>query len=264
MIFEWNQAFESYPPGSFRGNTMGEALRRLKQAFYERFIVEHSITEGVSPTVLHRVGECSVLQILANEDTAVSNYLAGGIVYKRPALFWDDGSNLISVIPVDHGTFVGLADDDHPQYVHVSGETLTTLLAVDAVTALPTSGDQFTSAYPDRVLSINGHLATDVDGLSYHDDGVIGEAELAGVTLTLNGGKWNILSYSQAKNSGDTGNLISGGAEAATTVPRVSSVSSSGSGYLLFYGGSDTLILAYEVGDMDATVSYKYLGVGDS
>lgn len=170
MTYNWNQAFESYPPGSYRGSTMGEGLRRNKAAFYERFIVEHEITEGATPTAVHRLGECGVVQMVPAEDTPLSNYVEGALQYHPPGIYWDDGSALQHAIPLDHGEYDGLSDDDHPQYLKVSGGSVSGDLHVDAVTNSSTTATSYISSYPNRLLNKGAHEGVDASSLSYHDN----------------------------------------------------------------------------------------------
>lgn len=233
MIYRWNQSFEAYPPGSYRGNTMGEALRRMKAAFYERFIVEHEITEGSNPTVLHRLGECSVIKILDSDDTPSSEYVEGGLQYKQPGLYWDSGSELYPAVIADHGNYTGLDDDDHPQYVKVSGGSLDVNAIVGSVTGLSTRPEDYSSAYPSRVLSVSGHLGTDDDGLSYHEFEYT-RADIVNASdhslLRLSGSKWN----KESLYIGDADGLCHVLVKGVVSMPMVSNVSGTGRTY--FFG----------------------------
>ena len=202
MTYSWNQTFEGFPAGSSQGHTMGLALRRLKGAFYERFIVEHTITESATPTVLHLVGECGIVLIVEEDDTPLSEYIDGGIQYKAPAFYRDTGSALSAILSNDHGAYVGLGDDDHPQYVKLAGGTYTGGLNIDKVTGLSTTGTDFTSTDPNRILSEGGHSAVDGDSLSYHET-QLSDTDIDALTdataFYLNAGK---IEYSDISDTG--------------------------------------------------------------
>lgn len=167
MTYDWNRAFEGFPAGSKQGLTMGEALRNLKAAFYERFIVQHTISEGATPTSLHDVGECGIVYVYGSGDTPISKYVEGALQYKDPAFYYDTGSALTKILSNEHTDYVGLTTDaDHPQYVPLaggmfSGDGLT--LEMDQVTGLPLTGDEYdpfhASEYEDAVLGKAAHLA---------------------------------------------------------------------------------------------------------
>lgn len=186
MLYVWNQQFESYPPGSYRGNTMGKALRRMKAAFYERFIVEHEISEGESPTVIHKLGECGIVQIVEDDETPSSNYVSGSLQYQNGILYYDDGSELHEDnFELEHDLLNGLDDDDHPQYIKVSGDTATGSLRVDGVSGLPTDPTNYTAATPDRVLSIGAHKALDGNDINnHHSDDIYTTSIIDSLTST--------------------------------------------------------------------------------
>lgn len=145
MIYVWNTSFEGFPAGSKQGNTMGEALRRLKAAFYERYIIDHTISEGAAPTSIHNLGQCTIVHI--EEDTPASLYIDGGLQYKSPAFYRDDGSALTDFLPDTHTEFTDLTTDvEHPQYVPVAGGDVSAnglTWTLDNLTGLETAGEQY-------------------------------------------------------------------------------------------------------------------------
>ena len=172
MTYDWNQSFESYPPGSYRGNTMGDGLRRTKGAFYERYIVEHDIAESASPTVLHRLGRCSIVRRFGSGDPVVSSYVEGALGSRGQTLYWDSGSAMAMAYVLVHGTLTGLLQDDHPQYVKVAGDSVNSPTVVHLLQNLSDDPDDFTVADPLRVMSIGAHLATP-GGYSSHPNLII-------------------------------------------------------------------------------------------
>ncbi len=167
MTYSWNQTFEGFPAGSSQGHTMGLALRRLKGAFYERFIVEHTITESATPTVVHPVGECGIVFIVGEDDTPLSEYIDGGLQYKAPAFYRDTGSALADFLPVSHADFTDLTTDaEHPQYVPVGGGDISgdgLIWTVDNLTGLEQAGEQ----YNPRSGSVDTRA---VQGTKAHED----------------------------------------------------------------------------------------------
>lgn len=167
MTYLWNQTFEGFPAGSSQGHTMGEALRRLKAAFYERFIVEHTITESATPTSVHPVGECGVVLLVEEDDTPLSEYIDGALQYKAPAFYRDTGSALTQFLPLSHADFTDLETDaEHPQYVPVGGGDFSAsplIWTVDNLTGLEQAGEQYNARSGDVD-------ATAVQGTKAHED----------------------------------------------------------------------------------------------
>lgn len=212
MTYNWNTAFEGFPAGSKQGLTMGEALRRLKAAFYERMIVEHTISEGAAPTVVHPVGECGIVLIVDEEDTPLSEYIDGGLQYKAPAFYRDDGSALTDFLPDTHTEFIGLITDaEHPQYVpHAGGDFSADGLiwTLDNLTGLEQAGEQYNprsgSVDQTAVQGTLAHTSVAADGYPKHSEGCIvaGTSKVAG-SFYLGYGKYQHTVKNQAA-VGDT------------------------------------------------------------
>lgn len=145
MTYNWNTTFEGFPAGSKQGLTMGEALRNLKGAFYERYIVDHTISEGATPTSIHNLGACAIVHI--EEDTPTSLFIDGALQYKSPAFYRDTGSALVGFLPESHSDFTDLTTDaEHPQYVPIGGGDISgdgLDWTVDNLTGLEAAGEQY-------------------------------------------------------------------------------------------------------------------------
>jgi len=169
----WSSQFEKYPAGSDFGSVSCYALKDLKDEFYSRLTVEHEITEGATPIVTHKAGECTVC--LVTNETPVTTFTVGGIQYNTDnnALYRDTGSIMNAVAGKDHGALINLlAEDAHTQYIVInkSGgvETFTTL-TVPSIIGLDTSEADYTA--DNFVMPQVLHLGTDPSGGAKHDDG---------------------------------------------------------------------------------------------
>lgn len=265
MTYTWNQAFESFPPGSYRGNTMGEGVRRIKAAFYERFIVNHIITESATPTVLHKLGMCSILAHIPNDETPLSNYVEGALQFTTPGLKYDNGSALEDVVPKDHGIYTLLDADDHPQYIKIAGDTLNVNISVERIVNLSTDVTDYDSS-SDNVMSADGHKNPSASGISTHGVAIFSESRVDAMTnkdgLKLASGKWQFNDYSYSFDGSTEYTYRIHIVEDIMTVPFLSSVS--GAGYFEIKNSTESSARVNNFrmsreNDISATISYKGL-----
>jgi len=178
MTYNWNTPFEGFPAGSKQGLTMGEALRQVKGAFYERFIVEHTITESATPTSVHDLGQCGIVLIVDDEDTPTSLFVDGGMQFQSPALYRDSGSALLKALSDEHGDYTDLTEDaDHPQYVPLAGGDFSgdgLEWTVDNLTGLEVAGEEYNprsgSVEVTYVQSKKAHVDAAADTYAKHKD----------------------------------------------------------------------------------------------
>jgi len=177
MTYTWDEDFEAYPSGGLTGNTMGEALRRIRAAFFERIDVEHSINEGLlSSSAGAHVLPFQVVEFLEDGETSASHGVDGALQFVDGVLYRDDGSSMTALIEADHGALTNLdAADAHSIYLPVTGSFIQNEFTLPAIVGLPTT---YGTPTDDDALSRGQHLVEDVSGGANHDDDLLGQSDL--------------------------------------------------------------------------------------
>jgi hypothetical protein len=213
--------------------------------------------------VIHTRGECTIIQIVDDEDSPLSNYVEGALQYQDGTVYWDTGSALEVANSLDHGELAGLSDNDHPQYILIAGDTAEGSVAIASVEGLSTDGVDYTATYPLRVMSLGGHTDTDVDGLSYHSGNIYTRAVVNALTskesFALNNGGWNYTADTVTVPSGDYSDELP--SSYIVSCPYLTGVT--GTGAITFRAGNfsaglDGVILIASTG-LSATANFKEL-----
>jgi hypothetical protein len=212
MIYSWSAGFDGYPPGSTFGSTMGEALRRYKKAFKERFEVEHSFIETVDPSGMTHIPPCTVVQSV---ESFASNAVTGALQFNEEdnELARDTGTGTVKFTRADHGDLDNLdaGATDHPQYIDSTGDTITGTHNIPEIEGMQTSLPG--SPADADAVSIGQHPTS---GESNHTAGCITSTTVLGLAFPV-----SKLDVSQASatplSSGN--NAINEGAPASMPVP---------------------------------------------
>lgn len=177
MIWQWTSQFENSPTGKDIGGVTAYEIKRHKEALGERISAQHDISPADPPLVTHRVGYCSIVLEVEDEETATPKLVDGALQYQAGDLKRDNGSILEDVVSRSHLSLinVGSAETEHPDYLnaeHSQGfENLQGALDMNSkkITGLPTSG--FSSN--DQILSHDAHMGNNAVTGCKHSDGVI-------------------------------------------------------------------------------------------
>jgi len=158
MTYTWNSNFDAFPSGSDFGSVSGRVIRETKAAFYERFIVEHDLTEGASPTATHLPGKTSIVGFGDAQDELFRTQTPQTLFwqYEDEYLYaYDEDSNPFTVATFKHSGLVGRSDDDHTQYAQDISD-VTGALTIDTVEDLDNTG-----AVAPFLLLTESHVYTD-------------------------------------------------------------------------------------------------------
>lgn len=166
----WNEEFKNYPQTGMYASVSAQAINEFLLLFKEMFSVQHEWSDLTAPTLIHRIGECGIVEMVPDDETPISHSVEGGLQYQvtDDELFRDNGATLDGPINSrSHGSLIGLLDDDHTQYITVDNDPLITSLTVGAIENL----DEAEMDYVDwcimpRVL----HMGNDATTGSKHDD----------------------------------------------------------------------------------------------
>jgi len=130
----WDTAFEASPADTDEAKYGALKIRQLKVAISERGELELNWKTGTQP-----FGKAGKLAAVFHGTTTEINALTGMTTNSQafdttlnvPKRY--TGSEWVAV-SIDHGTFAGLSDDDHPQYLNLTkaSQTLTENLLVTA------------------------------------------------------------------------------------------------------------------------------------
>ena len=134
MAITWDANFEASPKDTDEAKYGAEKIRDLKLAISERLELEMNFKTGTQPLI--KAGKAAVIFM---GTTTEINALTG---MSTGAFAWDTTLNALKrysgtewvILNADHGALLGLADDDHTQYLNLTkaGQELTQNLAVAA------------------------------------------------------------------------------------------------------------------------------------
>lgn len=135
----WDASFEAHPLGDDFGSVTSQSLRQLLEEFYARFTLEHTITEGPSPTAVHTPGATGVCG-LVDDPTPFTKGVLGAFQYSRAVgvLFIDSSSVMSPIGGSNHSLYTLnlLLESAHPQYLldnaAATYDTLTGQLTVNS------------------------------------------------------------------------------------------------------------------------------------
>ena len=167
MTYTWSTGFEGFPGGSAFGSVSGLAIRNIMLAFKERFSPEHTWDAGAAPECYHKAGYCSIVEI--QEDTPTSLLVTSAIQFYG-GLYRDTGSAMEAMTTSSHIGLLGIADDDHTQYLAIAGGTFigTFNLNNNEINGMKTDLDD--GEVSKEALSQGMHLGDASTGGSKHAD----------------------------------------------------------------------------------------------
>lgn len=189
----WNSDFLNDPKSGDYGSVSCYAINQLLLLFKQMLSIEHTWDNAVSPVLIHRVGECSVLNIL--EDIPISNGFKGAMQFNKTdkTLYWDSSAVMVGPInSLDHSTLLEKGDDDHTQYLLLAGRLGTApkyseITDIDllngSIENLSVVSGSYTQDY--HIVPKGIHIGNDLTTGSLHDDNCITIAPIdVGIPVT--------------------------------------------------------------------------------
>lgn len=168
MTWTWTSAFENYPTGSDKGLVTAAAIRQRKEAFKERVEAQHEFDDSADAIMTHRPGYCTVVEIT---DSPGSVGLDGGLQYDG-TLYRDNGISIDAAAGASHNILANRDENDHTQYLLLSGGTFVGDLSLSSLTGLPTTYTG--SEVNGTIISRGQHLSDHASGGADHDDDTVG------------------------------------------------------------------------------------------